>query len=312
MMPAVADLPSNHFVRSVLPAERLLYASDLVSIGDFRCRPGEPGFTGGTPCTSWCFVFPRRSVWIQHEGGEWFVADPSVVTFYNRDAVYRRSAISADGDLADWFALAPDVLVDAVAARDAAVLDRPLRPFRFDRGPVRAHCYLAQRLLHEAVQRGDADPLEVDEGVIALVEMVMDEAYDYRGLTGVQRYDRAGGVVEDAKAVLATRVSQRLSLSDIARQLDVSPYYLCHGFRRLTSSTLSAYLLQVRLRLSLERIAAGQTLTDVALEFGFSSHSHFTARFRRAFGLSPSRVRNLGRCRLRDLQTSGAIPAGSR
>lgn len=35
-------------------------------------------------------------------------------------------------------------------------------------------------------------------------------------------------------------------------------------------------------------------LTDIALSFGFSSHSHFTDSFRREFGIPPSRLRREG------------------
>ena len=38
-------------------------------------------------------------------------------------------------------------------------------------------------------------------------------------------------------------------------------------------------------------------LTELAMDLGFSSHSHFSARFRRAFGLTPSEFRR--GCRLR-------------
>ena len=52
------------------------------------------------------------------------------------------------------------------------------------------------------------------------------------------------------------------------------------------------YLTQLRLRSSLERLADGANdLTALALELGFSSHSHFTDAFRREFGHAPSRDR---------------------
>jgi AraC-like DNA-binding protein len=34
-------------------------------------------------------------------------------------------------------------------------------------------------------------------------------------------------------------------------------------------------------------------LTRLALDLGYSSHSHFTASFRRAFGLTPSAARTI-------------------
>jgi AraC-like DNA-binding protein len=35
--------------------------------------------------------------------------------------------------------------------------------------------------------------------------------------------------------------------------------------------------------------------TDIGLQLGFSSHSHFSAAFRQAFGASPSALRKQGK-----------------
>lgn len=45
------------------------------------------------------------------------------------------------------------------------------------------------------------------------------------------------------------------------------------------------------MRQSLERVADGDDLLGVAIEFHYSSHSHFTSRFRRTFGAAPSQIR---------------------
>jgi AraC-like DNA-binding protein len=89
-------------------------------------------------------------------------------------------------------------------------------------------------------------------------------------------------------------VAERLTLTRIARALGVSVFHLCRSFRRATGLTLHAYRDQVRLRAALERLEQGERdLTRLALDLGYSSHSHFTAAFRRSFGTSPSRTRKL-------------------
>jgi AraC-like DNA-binding protein len=63
-------------------------------------------------------------------------------------------------------------------------------------------------------------------------------------------------------------------------------------FQERTGVPVHRYLTLLRLRASLERLAEGASdLTELALELGFSSHSHFTDAFRREFGFSPSDVR---------------------
>jgi AraC family transcriptional regulator len=50
----------------------------------------------------------------------------------------------------------------------------------------------------------------------------------------------------------------------------------------------------VRLLLALERLEDGERdLSRLALDLGYSSHSHFTAAFRRSFGTPPSAARKL-------------------
>jgi AraC-like DNA-binding protein len=48
---------------------------------------------------------------------------------------------------------------------------------------------------------------------------------------------------------------------------------------------------QLRLARALIEVPHADDLTALALDLGFSSHSHFTAAFRRAFGQSPSTAR---------------------
>jgi AraC-like DNA-binding protein len=46
--------------------------------------------------------------------------------------------------------------------------------------------------------------------------------------------------------------------------------------------------------MALERLDAGERdLTRLALDLGYSSHSHFTDAFRRSFGVTPSTARKL-------------------
>jgi AraC-like DNA-binding protein len=291
---------------AVLPVERVLFAGELSCVGSFRCGPDHPLFRGGAPSTSCCFVFPRTGVFIQHPGRRRFVADPTCVTFHNLGGVYHRFRLSDDGDRADWFAIARDVLVAAVRARDPGIDDTPARPFRFERGPCDAATYLAQRRLFQSLASPGADAAELEERVFLLLDEVLGRAYAANGhALPVPNGDR--DCVELARAVLARRFAEPSSLSRVAAAAGVSVPHLCRSFMRRTGATLSSHRLQLRLRASLERVAAGEDLSAVAFDLGFSSHSHFTACFRVGFGLTPSAVRGWPVRRLRGL--AEAAPA---
>jgi AraC-like DNA-binding protein len=275
--------------------DRVVFSSATLRVGLFRCPPAFPGFADTGPIDGHLIVFPRTGVTITHAGGRPIVADPNVVMFYNDRQIYRRGQLSHRGDLCEWFAFAPAALVDAIGPFDPAVENRPGRPFALTHGPSEAQVYLLQRMVVAHVLGGAADPVYVDETMLAVLGRVVAGAYAARGGLRRNRGDRrrdGAALAHDVQALLATTVGTRLRLDEIARAVHSSPFHLCRVFRASTGTTIHAYLNQIRLRTALEFIADGYAdLAALGVELGFSSHSHFTQAFRHAFGASPSELR---------------------
>jgi AraC family transcriptional regulator len=85
---------------------------------------------------------------------------------------------------------------------------------------------------------------------------------------------------------------------------NLSPFHLCHVFRQLAGTSIYDYVLQERLAQALDAVLDGDdALTAIALDAGFASHSHFTARFRGFFGCTPAALRrNASAARLAELR----------
>ncbi|HEX6201030.1 MAG TPA: helix-turn-helix transcriptional regulator, partial [Thermoanaerobaculia bacterium] len=99
-------------------------------------------------------------------------------------------------------------------------------------------------------------------------------------------------LVEKVKELFVSDPGARYTLESIALHVGCSRFHLAHVFRRVTGRPPHAYLTQVRLRQALPRVLEARSdLAALALESGFSHHSHFTASFRRTFGLPPARLR---------------------
>jgi len=275
----------------------LLFASDLLQVGAFRCPTSYPWFENTGPISDYLIVFPRTSVIITHEGQAPVVADPNVVMFYNKGQHYRRGKLSERGDLCDWFAFRPRAVVDTIRLYDPTVDDHWEKPFIFTHGPVYPGCYWHQRLVIEYLhQSKKPDHFYVEETCLSILSQVVEDTYRMHGLSARdQQSDTVRSHVELVQAVktlLATRFKEPLSLAQIGREVGSSPYHLCRVFRRITGSTVHSYLSQIRLRTSLEYVAQSDaTFTELGLELGYSSHSHFTRAFRQAFGTSPSALR---------------------
>jgi len=287
-------------LRSVDPAlDRLLFRGSTVAIGSFHAPAGHPRFDDSGPTGGFLCVFPRTTVTIQHEGRAGFVAGPPVVTFYNQGQRYRRGRVTAEGDRCDWFALAPEVAGAIVAERDAGAPDRPGRPFLFDRGPSAPELYLGQRTLVEGLRSGEiSDPLEIEERALRIARTAIDAAQNaWAGaarsgrLVPARSRERRREITERAKELLLADLASNPGLSELARSVDCSPHHLCRVFRRETGWSLHRFRTEARLRIALEQIRERRgDLTGLALDLGFSSHSHFTAAFRATFGLPPSRL----------------------
>jgi AraC family transcriptional regulator len=277
------------------PLDTILFASRLATVGAFRAPPEHPHFHDSGPIQNWVFVFPRTAVWIRHPGGQAFVADPNVITFYNRGQTYRRDRISPAGDRCEWFAVAQEAVVEAVRRFRPEVEARPDRPFPLSHSRADARLYLLQRALVGELEASPVpDVLRTEEACLELLHRSLAHAFGRpkdppRVASATER--RHLDLAMAAAAILAHGFREDVSLDGLASRLGVSAGHLCRCFRRHVGRRLHEHRDQLRLRASLEEIADGRDLTDVALDLGYSSHSHFTAAFRRAFGIVPSDAR---------------------
>ena len=289
-------------VTTAAPPSRLRVDTGALRAGSFTIGRDHPDFAEAGQMRRHEFVFPRTSVWIEHEGERPFIADPTVVTYYNPYEPYRRRLLSPEGDRCDWYSFDAEVVTDLVRHLDPAAADRPERAFRFHHGPTDPVAYAQQRLVaHHLDGPAAPDLVRVEEVMLDVLARVLGRSYESRGLAPRVRPApgkpaAAPDVVDRVRAHALLRLDQRLTLSDLARRAECSPFQLCRAFRRATGGSVHQWVLRLRLQASLERVAEPRSdLTAVALDLGFASHSHFTAAFRRTFGITPSALRRRAR-----------------
>ena len=114
----------------------------------------------------------------------------------------------------------------------------------------------------------------------------------HKALEAPSRGDRSSLLVDRAKQLLSEQDCDRHSLQEIARQVGASAVYLTQEFSRSEGIPLYKYQLRLRLKRALLELPHCDDITGLALDLGFSSHSHFTAMFRSAFGMTPSAYRS--------------------
>jgi AraC-like DNA-binding protein len=98
-------------------------------------------------------------------------------------------------------------------------------------------------------------------------------------------------LVNRIKLLLASDLMRRWTLTEIAAEISGSPVYLTQVFQQVEGMPLYRYQLRLRLARSLALLMQFDDLAALALELGFSSHSHFSAAFPQTYGLSPSKFK---------------------
>jgi AraC-like DNA-binding protein len=265
-----------------------------VWLSEFRLVPNHPrwGMSAATTDEVALIAFPRTTVAIAHEGRSEVIADPLSAVVYSPRQAYRRRAITEVGDDCTVLAVAPALAGDIARRFDARASDLAGYRFPFVAAAIGRPAYAAVQELRYVVSRaGQSSSDAVREELYRLLEHVVESGYVQLGSdTRSARLATRRAHLEVAVGV-RERLGQDLganeTLDELARTALVSPFHLAHIFRRATGKPIHAYRTELRLRASLAPIADGVRLADVAQQLGFASHAHLTARFSRAFGISP-------------------------
>lgn len=102
----------------------------------------------------------------------------------------------------------------------------------------------------------------------------------------------SGETAERVNSYLQLHYEQRdLSLAKLSESFGMSSQYLNQCFRKTFGVSIHARLAEIRLIHAHRLLAAGLPVRDAARQTGWSSPFYFSDRFRRRFGIVPSRVR---------------------
>ena len=139
-------------------------------------------------------------------------------------------------------------------------------------------------LLRHSLENGTIEPLEAESLSLTLVARSLGPRTSHLPLATYARTRLADRV----KVLLASDLSRRWTLAEIAAEIGGSPVYLTQVFQQVEGIPLYRYHLRLRLARALDLIARYDDLSALAFDLGFSSHSHFAAAFRQAYGRSPT------------------------
>ncbi|HEY3993866.1 MAG TPA: AraC family transcriptional regulator [Ktedonobacteraceae bacterium] len=95
------------------------------------------------------------------------------------------------------------------------------------------------------------------------------------------------GNILRVRAYLEEHFTENISLDQLARLVNLSPFYLLRVFRETVGLPPHSYLTQIRIARAKRLIGASTPLAEVATMVGFTDQSHLNRHFKALVGVTP-------------------------
>ena len=224
--------------------------------------------------------FNRRPRWLAVSPGAMLLAPPDAAARYVSDAAAHVLTIAIPTDQVENF-------TQACGAGVEVRREQAFREARLMRQIV--------RLWYELADEGRASRLLADEVMRALLE-TFAERTGSRPLLRHSRERLSNHALRQVRDYVESNLADDLDVSAMADVAALSPAHFARAFAATVGMTPFRYVIMRRLARARELLnRTDRSAFNIALGLGFKSASHFTARFRREFGVTPRAIRPHGR-----------------
>ena len=241
-------------------------------------RPLGPGPVKANT-THLCLI--RRGCFDYHLGSRTCFADCSTAIVHDEGSEFCTSHPTDGGDDCTTFTFEGELMAEMFGRR------RRNEQIEYRLSPAVQAAHLSA---HAAFKRGRSDRLAAEEITSACCR-------GYPAIRVVAPNGAAGArqrrTVDAAKRFINARLASNLGLSEVAQEVACSPYHLMRLFRAGTGQSLRGYRSRLRVATAMDRLAQGEgDIGRLAVDLGFSSHSHLSNTFRSLLGVTPGELRD--------------------
>lgn len=95
-------------------------------------------------------------------------------------------------------------------------------------------------------------------------------------------------IITESLVYIEKNLKQKISIEKIADYVGYSKFYFSRMFKQEMNISIMEYVKERKVICALESILQGNKILDVAIEYGWESHSGFIKAFKSYYGFSPS------------------------
>ncbi len=101
--------------------------------------------------------------------------------------------------------------------------------------------------------------------------------------------EQSSSLISKAKNYIDTHFHDDLSLDDVSRAVDISPYYFSKLFKEETGVNFIEYLTSVRIQEAKRLLLDGErSIKDICIEIGYQDPNYFSRIFKKHTGVTPT------------------------
>jgi AraC-like DNA-binding protein len=159
------------------------------------------------------------------------------------------------------------------------------QPFLFNENVIK-NPSLFQQIEKIAATTLNSDPLSIyneNQLLLTLKNLIQQDI----NTQNTPFFDKSIKALEDVKSYITHNISNKLTLDDLAKMLDLDRFKFVRLFKKQVGITPFGYITMLRIERSKAFLQQGTKLTDAALDAGFYDQSHFTNYFKHYVGVTP-------------------------
>ncbi len=130
------------------------------------------------------------------------------------------------------------------------------------------------------------------DSIVTMLRIFAEHLSMVSNQLAVQQKNAEPPMIAKAKEFIRDHQEEDLSLGQVAKAVNCSPFYFCKMFRKVTGINFTDYVSRLRIERARNLLLnPNLRISEIAYEVGFQSLTHFNRVFKKLVGMSPTEYR---------------------